>query len=562
MKDIYAQIGAVPVDCLVDGDLQPDYARPVTTDVPGNANAGVYIADRQVTLGNGGRVAAIDAASGNELTFKELADKSTGIASALVRRGVLPGDRIAYHSPNVIDVLVIMAAIWKTGAIVVPIPTQATAKDIRFYIEDTSARFLIVHVRSNSIGQLAKASAQTTIENIFMFGAHNDDSAIKPGFVNLTTVADGETAPWEPLPLAANAVAIVWHTGGTTGTPKGCYHTHRRFLLAGFALAAQTAIQPGDRWAVAAPIGHALGIIYNTIFTLLHGATSVLIEAFSDPIEVLNAVKRHNIDTLTALAPSWAKMLTALDANPALPRPVLKRAYAMWQSASSSEIYDRWKKLGVQLLNNFGSTSFATWVLTPVHGQASPAGALGRPLPGYRVEAVEVTGRRLHVLPRGDIGQMAVRGPSGLTYWDRPEFQRRDVIDGWTLQDDLIRYDEQGHVHYLGRTDYMISTGGHKVAPAEVENALSEHAAIHEVSVVPGPCPINREMVVAYVVLRPGARPSPELATELRDFVKSVLVAYKAPRRIEFVDSLPRDLVGKVQTKIVKQWAYQSEIAS
>ncbi len=360
------------------------------------------------------------------------------------------------------------------------------------------------------------------------------------------------------MPLLPNSIAILWHTGGTTGTPKGCYHTHRRFLLGGYALATQTAASSGERWTAAAPIGHALGIIHNTIYTLLHGVCIVLLENFSDPFELLRAVATYEIDTLTALAPTWAKMLHALETDNTLPQPRFKRAYAMWQSASSSEIYDRWRRRNVELLNNFGSTSFATWVLAPVYGTESPPAALGRPLPGYEVEAVDTSGASMRILPRGEIGQMAVRGPTGLTYWNRPHYQKRDVVGGWTLQDDLIRYDAEGNVHYLGRTDYMISTGGYKVAPAEVENALSAHGAVQEVAVVPGPCPTNFQMVVAYVVLRAGIAPSASLVGELREFVKGRLSSYKAPRRIEFVVGLPRDAVGKVQSKIVKQWAYES----
>ncbi len=153
---------------------------------------------------------------------------------------------------------------------------------------------------------------------------------------------------------------------------------------------------------------------------------------------------------------------------------------------------------------------------------------------------------------------MAVRGPTGLTYWNLPELQKRDVIDGWTLSDDLIEFDGEGNAHYLGRTDYMISTAGYKVAPVEVEQVLSRHAAVREVSVVPAPCPLRQEMVAAYVVLHNGFPGDDRMRKELRALVKSELAAYKAPQRIEFIAALPRDAVGKVQTKIIKQWASAS----
>jgi 2-aminobenzoate-CoA ligase len=287
---------------------------------------------------------------------------------------------------------------------------------------------------------------------------------------------------------------------------------------------------------------------------MLHGATVVLVEHYPDPRALLNAVAKHKVTTLTALMASWARMAEVARADAAVEVSSLKRCFAMWQSASSAEIFDFWMSRGVELLNNFGSTSFATWVLVPPLDMQSPRASLGRPLPGYCVEAVEIADEKLKPVRKG-FGRMAVRGPTGLTYWNLPELQKRDVIDGWTLSDDLIEFDAEGNAHYLGRSDYMISTAGHKVAPVEVEQVLSRHPAVREVAVVPAPCPIRHEMVVAYVVTHGRFSGTDELKNELTDFVKSALSSYKAPRRIEFVEALPRDAVGKVQTKIVMQWA-------
>jgi 2-aminobenzoate-CoA ligase len=250
-------------------------------------------------------------------------------------------------------------------------------------------------------------------------------------------------------------------------------------------------------------------------------------------------------------------MAEVIRADVAIDVRSLRRCFAMWQSASSAEVFDFWMSRGVELLNNFGSTSFATWVLVPPLGLKSPRAALGRPLTGYRVEAVEIVAGKVRPVKQG-LGRMAVHGPTGLTYWNLPELQKRDVIDGWTLSDDLIEFDGEGNAHYLGRTDYMISTAGHKVAPVEVEQVLSRHAAVHEVAVVPAPCPIRHEIVVAYVVLHKHFSGNEVLKEELQAFVKFELSAYKVPRRIEFVEALPRDAVGKVQTKIIMQWAASS----
>jgi 2-aminobenzoate-CoA ligase len=251
---------------------------------------------------------------------------------------------------------------------------------------------------------------------------------------------------------------------------------------------------------------------------------------------------------------TWARML---EAQEAAPRDLssLQRAYAMWQTASSAAVREGWKKRGLELMNNYGSTAFATWPLTPRLGEAFPPGSLGRPLPGYDVRTIPLGVEGATEPVAGGVGRMAVRGPTGLTYWERPDLQRRDVVDGWTLADDLIEFDASGNAAYLGRTDYLISTAGYKVAPAEVESVLAGHPAVREVAVIGAPDPIRQEVVMAFVAVADGVRAVDALAGELQDYVKASLSPYKYPRRIRFVDRLPRDGVGKVQGKVLKQWA-------
>ncbi len=548
MKDSYARDTSLPSEALIDPDDQPDYI-DLSDIVLERANVGEHLADRNVALGRGDLVAAIDSHSGKSLTFADLARESSRLAAGLRKYGIRAGDRIAYRSPNVADVLIVMTGIWKAGAVLVPTPAQARREELRFFLEDATPRLLFVH--ANSLGDAVhEVLPGSSVETVFTFGSDGAKTSYRSWteLMSLSDVPDG-------VDTSGNQIAIIWHTGGTTGRPKGCYHTHKRFLSGGYSYGAATGAAPGQRWAATAPVGHALGLIYYTIFTLLHGATVVFIEDFSRPQTVLGAVKQWNISTLTGLMATWARMLDVIEQDASFSTASLKRCYAMWQSASSAEIFDKWKSRGVELLNNFGSTSFATWVLIPRAGEPIPRAALGKPAPGYRVEAVEVRDGKVTPVPRHQVGQMAVKGPTGLTYWNRPDMQRRDVVEGWTLSDDLIQFDAAGNAMYMGRTDYMISTAGHKVAPVEVEEVLSRHPSVREVAVVPAPCPVRQEVVAAFVALNSGVEPSDALKVELRDFAKRQLSSYKAPRRIEFIDALPRDAVGKVQTRLVKEKA-------
>lgn len=498
VKDNYSLADSLPEGCLVPQDCQPDYFdnnQYGFLALNGLVNAGYQLADAHVAAGRGELTAAIHADSGATYTFSQLATQSGCLAAGLVRLGVCKGDRIAYCTPNDPLALIVMLGVWKSGAILVPIPANSKRAEIEFYIEDTQPRFIFAHARSGVIPVLEGLVEANKVEKIFTFGEGHEDLSL-PSW-SLVSVCDedfcADVHPDQP--------AIIWHTGGTTGKPKGCYHTHKRFIWAGLSFGQGAGVGTGQRWAAAAPIGHALGIIHSTIFVILNGATVVFVEKFSDAKVLMKAVDDYRITTLTALMVTWGKMAEVLKGGALWNGSSLTRCFAMWQTATSAGVFEYWYERGVELLNNFGSTSFANWILIPPLGIDSPRYALGKPQVGYQVEAVELVGGLVRILPRGEIGRLAVKGLSGLTYWNLPDMQSRDVVDGWTVCDDLIRFDEQGFAHYLGRSDYLISTAGFKVAPAEVEQVLSRHPAVLEVSVVPAPCPIRQELVAAFVVL-------------------------------------------------------------
>jgi 2-aminobenzoate-CoA ligase len=279
-----------------------------------------------------------------------------------------------------------------------------------------------------------------------------------------------------------------------------------------------------------------------------------VVSGFAKPAVMLEALARHEITQFTAIAATWAGLLEVLEAGQAPEPAALTRGFAMWQSSSASEVAAGWRRRGIELLNNFGSTAFATWVLVPPTDRPVPQASLGRPALGYEVLAVDPD---LYQGPRpmitGEPGRMAVRGPTGLTYWRLPSKQRTDVQFGYSLQDDLIRFDQDGLADCLGRTDFMISTAGHKIAPVEVETVLSSHPAVREAVVFGLPDATRREMVAAFVVLNQGFARSDGLRRELQDHVKSRLAPYKYPRRLDFIDAIPRDSVGKVQPRILKE---------
>jgi 2-aminobenzoate-CoA ligase len=550
VKDIYPELPALPAEHLVPPERQPKYTVPPGLDLPSNVNIGRAILGAAPT----DALALIGHERDARLTFGELDRASRSLAAVLKRHDLEPGERIAFRCGNRPEAVIAAVAIWRAGGIVVPTPPHARAAELRFLLADTGAALLVADADSPSFGEAADALAGTDARaGIAITG--------DPGLTGWSKWDGGpgaDDAQVVDVETPGELPGIIWHTGGTTGTPKACYHTHRRYLLGGYTFARATDVYSGDRWLAAAPVGHALGFLCHTSYTLLHGATAVMVEAFANPAAVLEALARHRVSTGIAIAATWSRLLDALEERPELDDIAsLRHGYAMWQSASSSAVYDRWLARGVELRNNFGSTAFANWVLVPRHTETDvPRASLGRATPGYDIRAIDMDGASLDPLPAGVVGRMAVRGPTGLTYWNRHPEQERDVVDGWTLVDDLIQFDDDGRAAYHGRTDFVISSAGYKIAPIEVEEVLASHPRVKEVGVVGTPDALRVEIVTAFVVLRDEAANDDldALRKQLQDFVKGRIAPHKYPRRIEFINALPRDPVGKILPGVLKEW--------
>ena len=400
MKDIYPRLDTLPHEWLVEPEDQPDYL-----DVPGvrldeGVDLGSMLCDVPARAGLGGATAIVHHESGRSLTFSELSAVTDRAAAAFAGLGIRPGDRVALRGGNGPELIIAAIATWKIGAVVTLIPPLARAAEVEFFLADTQPRLLVLtQPESDEIDAIFGQVAGLTVVCASEWDALLEGAGPRPD-----------------VPADLDRVAIVWHTGGTTGLPKGCYHTQRRFLLGGLSLGMATGAAPGQRWAAAAPMGHALGFIHSTNFTLLNGVTLVVVSNFAKPAVMLEALARHEVTQFTAIAATWAGMLESLAARDAPEPAALTRGFAMWQSSSASDVAAGWRQRGIELLNNFGSTAFATWVLVPPLDRPVPQACLGRPAPGYEVLAIDPD---LSQGPRPVIDRRA--GPDGRARADRPD---------------------------------------------------------------------------------------------------------------------------------------------
>lgn len=550
----YPELPNLPGPGLVPPERQPTYLDLPGVDLPEEVNLCQEMVDRFVLEGRGDRPAVVFWDEGTTITYAGLLEQVAAFAGGLRDRGLEVGDRVGIRYRNRPEAIVAMLAVWRLGGAVLPVPAQARAAELPDYLVDVGARFLITDPAPASVAEVVSAGDSLGVEEVIV------GPGAEPGVgLRWEDVVAASAGPAEPVLIPADLPSVFWHTGGTTGKPKGCYHTARQYLLAGRSVGMAFAVDP-DRdvhLALPGPVGHAAGMIGRTNVSLLNGVPYVEVEAFNDPKAVLKAMSDCGVTWVMAVAMTWAKMLEVLERDPsAYDLSKLDKAYASMLSVVSDDVPAGWAERGHPLQNLMGSTQFATWFVVSPPGAGMAPRCVGLPAPGYEAIVVDAArGADLVEVDRGELGLLAVRGPSGLTYWNRPELQARDVRGGWTVMDDLATMAEDGTIWYEGRSDFLINTAGYKVTPVEVEEALGRHPAVSEVSVVGSPDPERGEAVTAFVVLDEAVSPSEELVRELQAFVRSSISPYKYPRRVVFARTLPRDTVGKVKIRQLREQA-------
>jgi 2-aminobenzoate-CoA ligase len=514
-------------------------------------NACAALLDRTIARFGPDRPALIGFGPGGAVrwTYGEVLERVSRTAAGLAATGVRPGDRVLLRMPDSPETVVVQLAVWRLGGIVVPSSVLEAAGEVTFMANDTEA--VAVVCSSAHADELEKALPSTpTVRHVIGWP---EPVAGGPTLDQIAAGRPGEFAPHPTMPFDA---AGIYYTGGTTGLPKGCLHTHvAEVALADLNNAARGA-GPDSVFLTHAPIGHAFGNGEKVNFPLRAGGTAVVLDR-PGPADMWSALTEFGVTAMAGAATMYRMML----ADP--PPPEVTERLSLTSALSSGEVLDptaqdRWDSLmPVPLRNAVGMTPMRhLFIDSNIAGaKAAPGLSVGAPLPGYEARLLGPDGG---IAAPGEPGRLAVRGPSGITYWinQHPaavERSRQDVLDGWSLLDDAYLRDDDGWLWFHGRLDDMIVTGGRQIAPIEVERALSSHPAVAEVCVVPAPDPVRGQVVTAVVVPAEGATAGPELAARLQAHVKDSIASYKYPRRVEFVAQLPKDGVGKIQRRRLRE---------
>lgn len=476
-------------------------------------------------------------------TFDELKALSDRLAGGLTRYGLEPGARAALLLPQTPEHALAHIAIFKLGAISVPLSRLFGPEALRYRLGDSGARVLFTD--SDNLGRvLGVWEGLPELRHIILCDreSRRPDDARVVAFADV--VARG-SADFARVRTRAEDPALLIYTSGTTGPPKGALHAHRYLLGYNGVDYANNFFREGDLYWSPSEWAWVGGLLVSLFCPLAHGVPVLAATARFDPVGAFELMERHGVTNTLLSATALRKMAAQVDE----PRGFKLRLRCVISGGEkvTPEI-QRWleERLGLRINEVYGQTE-ANILIGENDPLIPPRPApLGKPYPGHEVAIVDEAGR---VLPPGEVGGIAVRRGDPvimLGYWNNPEATRAAYRGDWFFTGDLGSRDEEGWVYYKGRADDVIKSSGFRIGPNEVEACLLGHSAVEHCAVIGVPDPVRGEAVKAFVILKPGFARSAALADELAQHVKKHLGGFQYPRDIEWIDELPMTVSGKI----------------
>jgi len=456
------------------------------------------------------------------MTYAELRDAAGRLAAYLIGQGVEPGDRIALSQPNVPAFPVIFYGALQVGAVVVPMNPLFRPREVEYYLSDAGVSIMF---GMPDAADGAKQAGTTFVE----VGA----DGIRPLLADqspLTDVAE----------RADNDTAVILYTSGTTGRPKGAELTHGSLDKNQEVTARTLLTMTSDDVVMGClPLFHVFGLTCGLNTAVANGATLALIPRF-DPVAVLDTIAQHHVTIFEGVPTMYQAMLAAAEGHDA-DLSSLRVAVSGGSSMPVEVMRTFEKRFDAVILEGYGLSETSPVASFNLPDRERKPGSIGVPVEGVEMRLAQPDGSDT---PQGEIGEVAIRGHLLMKgYWNRPDATAEAIRDGWFFSGDLARQDDDGYFFIVDRSKDMIIRGGYNVYPREVEEVLYEHPGVAEAAVVGIPDEHYGEEVVAYAVRRPDAIVTEQ---ELQDFAKERLAAYKYPRRITFIDALPKGATGKI----------------
>jgi 2-aminobenzoate-CoA ligase len=467
-------------------------------------------------------------------SYGDVAARASQIARVLTEDlGLVPGNRVLLRGPNNPWLVACWFGVLKAGGVAVATMPMLRTGELATICDIAQVSLALCDHRFEA--DLAAVGGVTIIS---VGGSGPED---------LTAMAARKEPSFRSTSTAADDVAMIAFTSGTTGRPKATMHFHRDLLAVADTFSAKIlAPVPGDLFAGTPPLAFTFGLGAIVLFPLRAGAASLLLEK-ATPGELADHVATHGVTVLSTAPTAYRAMLAAglADKLRGLRRPV-----SAGEHLPASTWHAFYDATGVKIIDGIGSTEMLHIFIASADDQIRP-GSTGRAVPGYTAAVLDPDGKPV---PDGEPGRLAVKGPTGCRYLNDPR-QQQYVQDGWNITGDTYIRDADGYFWYQARSDDMIISGGYNIAGPEIEEVLLSHPGVAECGVVAAPDEARGQIVKAFVVLRDGVAGDDALAQELQDLVKNTIAPYKYPRAVVFVADLPRTNTGKLQRFRLRQLA-------
>ena len=497
-----------------------------------------------------------------QLTFAHFAEYSSRAANAFAALGIQKGDRVLVMLPRVPEWWESVLGLMKLGAVPIPCTTLLTPKDIQFRAEIAEVSAIVTDEEGAAKFDSVRAECPTIRTAILV-----DGDTSRENWTNYSKVVSEASPEFTGPKTRSDDACLVYFTSGTVGYPKMVLHTHASYPI-GHTITGKYWLDLHEddlHWNLS-EMGWAKAAWSNLFGPWVMGAAMFMQDARGkfNAIETLEML--HNYPITTLCAPPTAYRMMVLDepiaylkANP----PKALRHCVGAGEPLNPEVIKIWQDVtGMTIRDGYGQTETVLLCANFPPMEVKP-GSMGKPSPGFEVSVIDHDGSELPPNKEGDIAvKIKPQRPTWMfkEYWRNPEASQNCVRGDWYITGDRAYKDEDGYFWFVGRADDVIISAGYRIGPFEVESALKEHPAVAESAVIASPDEMRGEIVKAYVILAPGYTASPQLATELQEHVKRVTAPYKYPREIEFVDSLPKTISGKIRRVELREMERQKKL--
>jgi long-chain acyl-CoA synthetase len=460
-----------------------------------------------------------------EVTYEQLDEASARAAALLKSKGVEPGDRVGIMLPNVPYFAVAYYGVLRAGGVVVPMNVLLKGREVSFYLKDPEAKLMFAwHDFAEAADKGAEESGAEVIE-------------VKPGeFEKLLAEHEPDR---DVADRDGEDTAVILYTSGTTGTPKGAELTHANLSRNAEVAVGLAESSADDVLLGALPLFHSFGQTCGLNASIRAGSCLTMIPRF-DPAKALEIIQRDKVTIFQGVPTMYVAMLHH-DGKDDFDTSSLRECMS-GGSAMPVEVMRGFEEaFGCKVLEGYGLSETSPVASFNHPDRERKPGSIGTPIEGVEMRVVDEDGKEVE---QGEVGEIAIKGHNVMKgYWNRPDATEESIKDGWFHSGDMGKVDEDGYFFIVDRKKEMIIRGGYNVYPREIEEVMYEHPAVAEVAVVGVPDDNMGEEVGAAVALKKGEDVSED---ELRDFVKKEVANYKYPRRIWFVDELPKGPTGKI----------------